>query len=93
MDDSVKIEGPEYGLGLECEQVLRDLPDWFGIEEALQDEQGVRFVQVKTLAPGSNDPSYAKTRKFYESAGYVALEEFPELWDLHNPCLQMIKAF
>ena len=55
-------------------------------------KNGIRFVQVKTLAAVANDPNYAKTRAFYEGQGYVTLEVFPELWDPHNPCLQMIKA-
>ena len=154
MRNVVQIEGPKYGVGSECEKVLRDLPAWFGIEEALQHyveqanklptfvamhhnetvgfvsarihfvasaelyvlgvkrafhrtgigrklldaceaylaKQGVRFVQVKTLSASADDPGYARTRKFYEASGYVALEEFPELWDPHNPCLQMIKS-
>lgn len=152
--DEVRIEGPKYGVGLACEKVLRNLPDWFGLEEALQNyvveanelptfvatlnaetvgfmsvkihfsksaelyvlgvmrerhrqgigrqllaaceryliEQGIRFVQVKTLAASAGDPGYERTRKFYESSGYLALEEFPELWDPQNPCLQMIKS-
>ena len=32
---SVKIEGPTNADMQSCEQVLRSLPDWFGIEEAL----------------------------------------------------------
>jgi GNAT superfamily N-acetyltransferase len=60
-------------------------------EEYLK-EQGIEFVQVKTLAALADDSSYEKTRKFYEAEGYVTLEVFPELWDPHNPCLQMIKS-
>lgn len=60
--------------------------------EAYLKDQGTRFVQVKTLAALADDPGYAKTRKFYEASGYVTLEVFPELWDPHNPCLQMIKC-
>jgi len=55
-------------------------------------EQGVKFVQVKTLAAIADDPYYEKTRQFYESEGYVTLEVLPDLWDPHNPCLQMIKG-
>lgn len=61
-----------------CENYLRD--------------RGIRYVQVKTLAAIADDPNYEKTRAFYEGQGYVTLEVFPELWDPHNPCLQMIKG-
>ncbi len=54
-------------------------------------DQGVEFIQVKTLAALADDPNYEKTRRFYEAAGYVTLEVFPDLWDAQNPCLQMIK--
>lgn len=52
---------------------------------------GVRFLQVKTLAATSDDPNYAKTREFYAGTGFVDLEVFPTLWDPANPALQMIK--
>ncbi|MGB1286357.1 MAG: GNAT family N-acetyltransferase [Aggregatilineales bacterium] len=54
--------------------------------------QGVRFLQVKTLSDKHPSPEYAQTRKFYIGTGFVALEEFPELWGVHNPCLQLIKV-
>jgi len=154
MRNSLEIEGPLLGKGQVCESVIRDLPDWFGIEEAnrnyiekadklptfvakidsepvgfmsllihspqsaelyvfgvLRDfhrqgigrkllhaseswlkEQGVQFVQAKTLAAEAEDKNFEKTRQFYESADYVPLEVFPDLWDPHNPCLQMIKS-
>ena len=54
--------------------------------------RGTRFLQVKTLSATSPDPNYARTRRFYERCGFTPLEEFPTLWDPHNPCLQYIKA-
>lgn len=51
----------------------------------------VRFLTVKTLSPSRPDLYYSLTRKFYYSVGFVALEEFPSLWDKANPCLLMIK--
>jgi len=60
--------------------------------EAYLKDKGVTYVQVKTLAATAGDPNYEKTRAFYAAEGYVTLEVFPELWDPHNPCLQMIKA-
>jgi ribosomal protein S18 acetylase RimI-like enzyme len=32
---SYSIQGPVLGKGAACEQILRALPDWFGIEEAI----------------------------------------------------------
>ncbi len=52
---------------------------------------GVTFLQVKTLGPSHPDPNYVKTRLFYESMGFAALEENHDLWPA-NPCLIMIKA-
>lgn len=59
--------------------------------EAWLAEGGVDFLQVKTLSASSPDPGYAETRAFYLAKGFVPLEEFPELWDPHNPCLLLIK--
>ncbi|MCU0519360.1 MAG: GNAT family N-acetyltransferase [Anaerolineae bacterium] len=53
---------------------------------------GICFLQVKTLSPTHPDPNYARTREFYFAMGFRPLEEFPELWDKANPCLQMIKC-
>lgn len=60
--------------------------------EAYLRQEGVRFLQVKTLSDRHPDPFYAKTRAFYAAVGFVPLEEFPTLWGEANPCLQMIKA-
>lgn len=60
--------------------------------EARLRNDGVRFLQVKTIAPASPDPGYALTRAFYEAAGFVTLEDFPDLWDPSNPARQMIKT-
>ena len=54
--------------------------------------QGVRFLQVKTVAATSDSEEYAETRKFYFARGFTPLEVFPELWDPHNPALQCIKV-
>lgn len=53
-------------------------------------ENGVEFLQVKTLDESSPDKNYAKTRKFYKSMGFKEMECIPELWGKHNPCLIMI---
>lgn len=53
--------------------------------------QGVEYLQVKTLGPAKNWPAYENTRNFYLSLGFKPLEEFPTLWGPDCPCLQMIK--
>jgi ribosomal protein S18 acetylase RimI-like enzyme len=60
--------------------------------EAHLREQGIEFLQVKTLSPAHPDQNYAKTRAFYRAMGFKPLEEFPDLWDEQHPCLQMIKG-
>lgn len=59
--------------------------------EAYLHQQGVEYLQVKTLSASHPDPGYAKTRAFYEAMGFRPLEEFPTLWDEANPCLLMVK--
>jgi GNAT superfamily N-acetyltransferase len=131
-----------------CETVLRDLPDWFGIEDAttayirdvaelptfaIEEDafltvkvhnpraaevyvmgvrrhrhgeglgtallrsaeaylraRGVEYLQVKTLGPSFHDEGYERTRGFYETRGFVPLEELHDLWK-ENPCLLMVK--
>jgi ribosomal protein S18 acetylase RimI-like enzyme len=59
--------------------------------EAHLQEQGIEYLQVKTLSPIHPDGGYARTRAFYLTMGFRPLEEFPDLWGPENPCLQMIK--
>ncbi len=151
-----RVLGPCFGRAGECEPVLRALPAWFGIEEAVENyvkeidglptflayaqegagsamgfltikqhypksaevlvmgiraeahrqglgralmqaaegwlrDQGVEYLQVKTLGEARPDENYAKTRAFYRSMGFTPLEEFPLLWDADNPCLLLVK--
>ena len=51
---------------------------------------GVRLLEVKTLGPSHPDPGYARTRRFYEKMGFLALEE-TDLWGGGTPCLIMVK--
>jgi GNAT superfamily N-acetyltransferase len=143
----VEVEVPAERSRI-CEHVLRDLPEWFGIEEAtaayIRDvaelptfavdgdallalklhspraaelyvmgvrrerhgeglgtalvaaaeaylrERGIEYLQVKTLGPSHPDAGYAATRAFYESRGFVPLEELHGLWE-NNPCLLLVK--
>ncbi|MHC4218908.1 MAG: GNAT family N-acetyltransferase [Planctomycetota bacterium] len=150
---SLTIDGPKVGLAAVCEPILRALPDWFGIEEAIvqyvQDievmptfvasmdgepagfltvkrhfdpsaeihvmgirpghhrrgigrelverveawllNDGVEYLQVKTVGPSRENDHYAQTRDFYTAVGFRPLEEFPKLWDERNPCLLLVK--
>jgi GNAT superfamily N-acetyltransferase len=69
------------GLG---RQLLAGAESWLA-------EQGAQLLQVKTLAASHPNVAYARTRAFYEHAGFVSLEVFPELWSADNPCLLMVK--
>ncbi len=60
------------------------------VEQALR-QQGIEYLQVKTLSASHPDEGYARTRAFYLAMGFRPLEEFPELWGPDNPCLQMVK--
>jgi len=62
-----------------------------GKAEAWLKEQGVEYLQVKTLGPSNPDENYAQTRAFYLSVGFRPLEEFTRIWDEQNPCLILIK--
>jgi len=151
----MKTLGPQLDRRADCEAILRSLPLWFGIEDALQmyvadtttlpsfalEEpdgelsaflsltphfphawelhcmavrasrrqrglgtailaqaeawllaQGVRYLQVKTVADTSPSVEYAQTRAFYQARGFEPLEVFPTLWDAHNPALQLVKV-
>ncbi len=59
--------------------------------EAYAREQGIEYMQVKTLGPSRSDAGYAKTRAFYAAVGFCPLEEFKQIWDANNPCLIMVK--
>jgi ribosomal protein S18 acetylase RimI-like enzyme len=54
--------------------------------------EGVQFMTVKTLADTRECPSYEKTRRFYNSMGFVELEIINEIWGDDNPCAYMVKA-
>lgn len=54
-------------------------------------DQGVEYLQVKTLGPSRPDPGYDITRAFYLALGFEPMEEFKQIWDEHNPCLVLVK--
>lgn len=54
--------------------------------------EGVEFLQAKTLSEDRECNNYLKTRLSYNSQGFKEVEVFPTLWGKDNPCLLMIKA-
>ena len=69
----MEIIGPSLARTADCEAVLRSLPMWFGIENAL-----LMYVRDSAIMPtfalseGSN------------LIGFLTLREhFPEAWDIH----------
>ena len=52
---------------------------------------GLRHLTVKTLSARDPDPGYGRTRAFYEAAGFVAIDEFPESWSPGNPLVLLLK--
>jgi ribosomal protein S18 acetylase RimI-like enzyme len=54
-------------------------------------QQGVAYLQVKTLSASHPDAGYARTRAFYQAMGFQPLEEIKTLWDDANPALILIK--
>ena len=59
--------------------------------EAYLCQQGVEYLQVKTLSESHPDEGYAQTRTFYLAMGFQPLEELKTLWDEANPALLLIK--
>ena len=55
-------------------------------------DQGVRFLQVKTVGASHECSHYEKTRAFYTSIGFVELETFETMPDWPCPCLLLIKT-
>jgi ribosomal protein S18 acetylase RimI-like enzyme len=52
---------------------------------------GTRLLHVKTLGPSHSSESYGRTRAFYESVGFIPMEETTAIWGPANPCLIMVK--
>jgi ribosomal protein S18 acetylase RimI-like enzyme/catechol 2,3-dioxygenase-like lactoylglutathione lyase family enzyme len=62
------------------------------LAEQVLAEDGVRYLQVKTLSARHRDAGYAATRAFYRACGFVVLEELPTLWGPDNPAVQLVKS-
>lgn len=48
---------------------------------------GAKFLTVKTLGPSRDNAAYARTRHFYDTQGFAALEEFIDFWGDGYPML------
>jgi ribosomal protein S18 acetylase RimI-like enzyme len=51
----------------------------------------VKLLQVKTRGPSGESAEYERTRAFYESVGFLPLEERTDIWGPENPCLISVK--
>ena len=60
--------------------------------EAQARAEGRRFLTVKTRGPSLPYEPYDRTRAFYLAVGFVALEEFEQIWGPEDPCLFMVKS-
>jgi GNAT superfamily N-acetyltransferase len=69
----MKFIGPSVHAEAQCEQVLRSLPLWFGIEEAL-----LEYAQATTQLP-----TFAAVES-EQVVGFVSLRQhFLKSWELH----------
>lgn len=62
--------------------------------QAIQDDlraEGVRVLQVHTVGPSYPSPAYARTREFYQSLGFIPLQEFEGI-DWSGPTLVLVKS-
>ena len=70
----MNILGPTLDAAPLCEAVLRSLPSWFGIEEALQ-----MYARDSALLPG-----FAIAEDHAQIVGFISLKQhFPASWDVH----------
>lgn len=97
---SLNIRGPVKADINGCENVLRSLPDWFGIEKALiqylKDIENMPtfHASVNDKILGESHPDkrfYGETRKFYLSQDFFPLMEIADFWGKGLPTLFMAK--
>lgn len=69
----MEIIGPNLEREIDCEAILRSLPQWFGIEDAL-----LMYVRDSAIMP-----SFALADGS-QLVGFLTLREhFPDAWDIH----------
>jgi GNAT superfamily N-acetyltransferase len=70
---ALRVEGPDATLAASCERILRSLPEWFGIEDAL----------VAYAHDTARFPTFV-ARDAGRVVGFATLREhFPQAWELH----------
>jgi GNAT superfamily N-acetyltransferase len=69
----MRYDGPHVSMALQCERILRTLPEWFGIESALRD-----YAAATTL-----HPTFTATQDATVVAFLTAREHFPHAWEVH----------
>ena len=69
----MRIVGPQLRAAAACEAVLRTLPDWFGIEEAL----------LKYAADSERLPTFAIENDAVIDGFLTLREHFPQSWEVH----------
>jgi len=69
----MEIIGPDLDRAMDCEAILRSLPRWFGIEDALlMYARDSAIMPTFALADGNS------------LVGFLTLREhFPDAWDIH----------
>ncbi len=74
----MKIKGPALNERAQCEEVLRSLPMWFGIEDAL-----VLYADDSVRLPTF---AVVESKKI---KGFISLRQhFPHAWELHCIAVQ-----
>src|SRR5512134_104788 len=73
MQTSRRIVGPKLDAKGQCEAILRSVPQWFGIEEAL-----VRYVSDTAELPTFAIQSGERLEAFL-----TLREHFPKAWEVH----------
>jgi len=69
----MRIIGPDLDRESDCEEILRSLPQWFGIEASIQ-----MYVRDSKTLPGFGVKSGSKL------AGFISLmQHFPKAWEVH----------
>ena len=69
----MELLGPELRLESQCETVLRSLPQWFGIEDALR----------MYVADTARLPTFALSEGGAVVAFLSLMQHFPESWEIH----------
>lgn len=92
-DTDVVIQGPLTGQGPICAEVLADLPDWFGIEEANRDYETQTHQLPTFVAHADGQPIGFMALKFHsaESAELYVLG-VKKAWHRHGVGKQLLGA-